>query len=87
MFSLSHTFLPTFVVLGHLLVVGAAADHLGLVLRLLVDGGGPEDSSLGGLHSHQHLDGTSLGQLAVQFIQLLGELGGGEKGEKEKQEK
>lgn len=55
-------------------MMGAPADHLGHVLRLLVDGGGPQQGSLRGLLAHQQLQRGGLGQLAEQLVETLRKL-------------
>lgn len=65
----------TVVELAAELVVRAALDHLGHVLGLLVNGHGPDDSSLRRRGQHLDLDGTRLGDLAVELLQICGVLG------------
>lgn len=50
-------------------MVRAAFDHLGHVLCLLVDGHGPDDAAVGRGGAHLDLDGTRLGDLAVELLQ------------------
>lgn len=53
------------------LVVGAPADHLGHMLRLLVDSGGPQLGALRGLLAHQQLQRSGLSQLAEELVETL----------------
>lgn len=53
------------------LVMGTSANNISHVLRLLVHGSSPEYSTLRRLLAHQHLNGTGLCQLTVQFVEHL----------------
>ena len=55
-------------------MVGAAFDHLGDVLRLLVDGHGADDTAVGRRRGQLDLDGARLGDLTVQLLQQRGVL-------------
>lgn len=57
-------------------MVRAAFDHFSDVFSFLVDWHGPDDSALGWWGHHFDLDGTRLGDLAVQLFQLGGILNG-----------
>lgn len=56
------------------LVVGAPADHFCHVLRLLVNGSGPQDGADWRLLAEKHLNQAGLGKLAVEFVEDLGVL-------------
>lgn len=77
-----HEWRLTVVELAAELVVRAALDHLGHVLGFLVNRHGPDNSSLRRGGQHFDLNGTSLGDLAVELLQICGVLG--ENVEKEK---
>lgn len=62
-------FIFTVVEVAAQLVVGAALDHLGHVLRLLVHGHGSDDAAVGRRRGQLDLDGTRLGDLTVQLLQ------------------
>lgn len=57
-------------------MVGAAFDHFSDVFSFLVDWHSSDDSALGWWGHHFDLDGTRLGDLAVQLLQLGGILSG-----------
>lgn len=57
-------------------MVWAAFDHFSDVLSFLVDWHSPDDSSLRWWGHHFDLDGTRLGDLAVQLFQFGGILNG-----------
>lgn len=56
------------------LMIGAALHHLGHMLCLLVDRHGTDDGAWWGWRGHFDLDGTCLGNLAVEFLQERGVL-------------
>lgn len=56
------------------LVMGAPADHLSLVLGLLVNGRGSQNGALWWLHCDHDFNGCSFSDLTVQLVELLGEL-------------
>lgn len=64
----------TIVELAAELVVRAALHHLGHVFGFLVNGHGPDDGALGRVGQDFDLNGTRLGNLAVQLLQLCGVL-------------
>lgn len=69
--------LLTIVKLAAQLVVGTALHHLGHMFCLLVDRHGADDGALRRCGQYFDLDGTGLGDLAVQLLQLCGVLWGG----------
>lgn len=50
-------------------MVGAAFDHFCDVLCLLIDGHGPDDAAMWRRGGQFDLDGTGLGNLAVELLQ------------------
>lgn len=47
------------------------ADHFGHVLRLFIDGCGPQDGTRRRLLADKHLDRTGPGELAIQLVEGL----------------
>lgn len=62
-------------------MVRAAFDHFSDVFGFLVDWHSPDDGSLGWWGQHFDLNGTCLGDLAVQLFQFGGVLNGGKEQE------
>lgn len=55
-------------------MVGAPADHFCHVLRLLVNGSGPQDSTYWRLLAQKHFNQTGLRKLAIELVEDLGVL-------------
>lgn len=60
----------TVVELAAKLVVRAALHHFGHMFGFLVDGHGPDDGALWRGGQHLDLDGTCLGNLAIELLQV-----------------
>lgn len=67
---MGHQMLLTVVELAAQFMVGAALHHLGDVLGFLIHRHGPHHSALWGRGQNLDLDGTRLGDLAVEFLQV-----------------